>query len=152
MPISRGKAFEKIIENNLNHLITVNCERLHDQMTGYINVSRNPADFIVYRYPYQYYVDCKSIHGASIPIANFKQQDMIKERCKTFGVKGAYIVWFVDKKITFWVDYLVIEDAINNNRKSLNYTTLMTTPGVKIIPAIYKRIYGVYDFSKIFEV
>lgn len=152
MPIRRGKDFEKIIEKSLNEMPNVLCERLHDQVTGYLNVSRNPSDYIVYKYPYMYYLECKSIHGASIPLTNFKQQDLINERVKkSDGVRGVYLVWFVDKQITFWIPSHVIEYSVGMGVKSLNYTSLMTTPGVKIIPAEYKRIYGKYDFSKMFE-
>ena len=149
MPQNRGKAFEKIIRNAFLKCPNTLCERLNDGMSGYINASRNPADLIVYKKPYMYYVECKSIHGASIPIANFKQLDLIAERCNVDGVKGKFIVWYATYQKTYWIDYKVILGFIKLGLKSINYHKLFECDGVKEIPAKYKRVYGEYDFTSI---
>ena len=149
MPQNRGKAFEKLIRDQIKQLPNTACERLNDGMSGYINSSRNPSDFIVYKKPYMYYVECKSIHGASIPIQNFKQIDLMAERCTVDGVFGKFIVWFVTHQKTFWIDYKVVLGMQRMGYKSINYNKLTDCAGVQEIPAVYKRVYGVYDFSKL---
>ena len=37
-------------------------DRLYDQLSGYYMVSRNPCDFICYKYPYMYYIESKATH------------------------------------------------------------------------------------------
>lgn len=156
MPVNRGKQFEKLIQTTFENLaLQVRCERLHDQVSGFVEVSKNPADFIVYKFPFEYYIECKSIHGASIPINNLVQLDRIRERCGVYGVFGKFIIWFVDKQETYWVDhkYLLVQRMLG--KKSVNHEILKQAAKegelVKLIPAQYKRVFGKYDFSDMWE-
>jgi penicillin-binding protein-related factor A (putative recombinase) len=156
MAVNRGKQFEKTIEKQLKELSIVRCERLHDQMTGFVEVSKNPADFIVYKYPYMYYVECKTTHEPSIPITNLPQLERIAERCTTPGIKGKFIIWFVTKQKTYWVDYTFVQKCVQMGCKSINYNLFehecnKEKPLVKLIPAKYLRVFGKYDLSGIWE-
>lgn len=154
MAINRGKQFEHLIKETLNSLPGVLCERLYDNTSGFIGIN-TPSDFIVYKYPYIYFVECKTIHGASIPIQNLVQIDRIADRCVCEGVKGVFLIWFVDKQQTYAVDYSILQLLRNSGAKSINYTSLQdiskTNSKVKLIPAQYKRILGKYDLTILFE-
>ncbi len=155
MPVNRGKQFEKVIQKTLEQIEDVDCTRLYDQVSGFVEVSKNPSDFIVYKYPYRYYVECKTTHGASIPINNLTQLNRIAEKCNKKGVFGKFIIWFVDKQETYWVDYRYILTWLTLKRKSINHTVLREVSKennlVKLIPAKYARVFGKYEFSTIWE-
>ena len=42
------------------------CYRLNDQVSGYKGTSANISDFICYKYPLDYVIDCKSHKGNTI--------------------------------------------------------------------------------------
>ena len=155
MPVNRGKQFEKVIQKTLEAVEEVDCLRLYDQVSGFVEVSKNPCDFIVYKYPYEYYVECKTIHGASIPITNLVQLDRLQQRCTKKGLFGKFIIWFVDKQETYWVDYKYIRMCLTLNYKSINHTVLFEASKennlVKLIPATYARVFGKYDLSNVWE-
>ena len=155
MAVNRGKQFEKVIEKTLCEIPNINCERLHDQVSGYIEVSKNPSDFIVYKYPYEYYIECKTTHQASIALDKLVQLDRIAKRCTVDGVKGKFIIWFVDKKETYWVDYKYLVLKRTLGIKSINHKILkeasLDKNLVKLIPAEYKIVFGKYDFSTMWE-
>ena len=67
--INRGKQFENVIKESFQKVSNVSIDRLHDQTTGFAN-SANICDFIVYKEPYEYYIECKSVHGNTLPFSN----------------------------------------------------------------------------------
>ena len=64
---NRGKDFENVIKKAFKRFSDVSIDRLHDQTTGYAG-SSNICDFIVYKRPNQYYIECKSTGGKSLPL------------------------------------------------------------------------------------
>lgn len=160
MAVSRGKIFEKIIETQLSEDSRNLVERLHDQTTGYKN-STNPADYILFRNSKLFYIECKSTKGASIPITNLTQLDRMLPRVRNRqNVFGVFIIWFVDKKLTYWVDCIRLNELINSyGYKSLNFNVLEHLSNmsqsdnyfIAKIPAVYPRINGKYDFNDILD-
>ena len=57
--VNRGKDFEGQIHTGFDKVRGVSIDRLPDPMAGYAGI-KNICDFIVYRYPLQYYIECKS--------------------------------------------------------------------------------------------
>lgn len=168
MAVSRGKQFEKVVEKYIKSIPGVLCERLHDVTSGYLNLN-TPADYIVYKYPNFYFVECKTVHGMSIPISNLVQLDRINERIKgVTGSHGYFIVWFVDCAITLVLDVDFINRYIQEDesflpylsggkfKKSLNCMELLNIckncEGSKVYypPQEYKRVFGTYNFSNLF--
>lgn len=166
MAVSRGKQFEKVVERDIKKIPNTLCERLHDVTSGYVNLN-TPADYIVYKDPNFYFVECKTIHGASLPLTNLVQLDRIIKRIT--GVSGAFgyfIVWFVDKAITVVLSVDFLDKYRNKDesllpylpnqkfKNSLNYMDLLYVAqrgfGVYVPPQEYKRVFGTYDFSRIF--
>ena len=167
MPVSRGKQFEKVVERDIKKIPDIICERLHDITNGYINLN-TPADYIVYKKPNFYYVECKTIHGASLPLSNLVQLERINARITGIsGAHGYFIVWFVDKAVTFVLDTYFLNRYINKdeslleylpNKKfhnSLNFMSLLilskVCDGVYYPPQEYSRVFGKYDFSGLFK-
>lgn len=150
--INRGKQFEEFISKHLSKYEDVLCQRLYDNMGGYSNITY-PADFIVFRSPKFIYLECKAVHKASIPLRNLTQ---INSMCTIIrnkpNVYGKFIIWFVDKKCTFLIDYRYVKSALDGGLKSLNYQSLRDNVGkyIQEIPATYPRVNGVYDLSILF--
>ena len=109
MAENRGKKFEQVIREAFEKVPGVSIDRLHDQTTHYKG-SSNICDFIVYREPYEYYFECKSVHGNTLPFSNITdtQWKGLLEKSKIEGVHAGIICWFVDKNDTrfFPIQYL----------------------------------------------
>ena len=87
MAINRGKDFEKVIKEAFEKVPGVSIDRLHDQMNGFAG-SANISDFIMYKYPHEYYIECKSVHGNTLPFSNISknQWNGMLEKSKIDGV------------------------------------------------------------------
>ena len=109
MAVNRGKQFEDVVREAFEKVPGVSIDRLHDQTTHYKG-SSNICDFIVYREPYEYYFECKSVHGNTLPFSNITdiQWKGLLEKSKIEGVHAGIICWFVDKNDTrfFPIQYL----------------------------------------------
>ena len=53
------EAFEKVPDTSVY--------RLYDTTNGFVGVA-NISDFIVYKFPCQYFIECKSVHGNVFPL------------------------------------------------------------------------------------
>lgn len=155
--VNRGKQFENIIKEAFERVPDVSVVRLHDQTTGYLG-SSNHCDFIVYKKPYEYHIECKSVHGNTFPFSNItdNQYKGLLEKSKIQGVFAGLIVWWVDKDVTAFVPIQFIEWQKTLGRKSLpygladgvefeNWISCITIPGKK------KRVFFDYDMDYFFH-
>lgn len=102
--VNRGKQFELVVRRAFEALSDVSIDRLHDQTTGFIG-SSNICDFIVYRKPYEFYFECKSVHGNTLPFQNITetQWNGLLEKSKIKGVFAGVICWWVDRNVTAYI-------------------------------------------------
>ena len=121
MSVNRGKQFESVVRSAFEKVPNVSIDRLHDQTTGFKG-SQNICDFIVYREPYEYYFECKSVHGASLPFSNITetQWNGLLEKSKIEGVFAGVICWWVDKDITRFIPIHILQMLKEEGKKSLN--------------------------------
>ena len=105
-----GKKFENIIKEAFEKVPGVSIDRLHDQTNGFKG-SQNICDFIVYREPYEYYFECKSVHGASLPFSNITdtQWNGLLQKSKIEGVFAGVICWWVDKDVTKFISIQLLQ-------------------------------------------
>jgi len=110
MVVNRGKQFEQVVREAFEKVPNVSIDRLHDQTTGFKG-SQNICDFIVYREPYEYYFECKSVHGASLPFSNITdtQWNGLLEKSKIEGVFAGVICWWIDKDITKFIPIKLLQ-------------------------------------------
>lgn len=106
---NRGKKFEAVIRQAFEKIPNVSIDRLHDQTMGYKG-SQNICDFIVYKKPYEFYFECKSVHGNTLPFTNITdtQWDGLLEKSKIPGVYAGVICWWIDKDITLFIPILTL--------------------------------------------
>lgn len=147
---NRGKDFEYVFKECCEKVDGVSIDRLHDQTNGFAG-SSNICDFIVYKKPYEYYFECKSIHGNTFPLSNLtdKQYKGLLEKSKIQGVNAGVVIWWVDKDITKFVPIIRIAFWKNCGYKSLRYDypddACIEIKGKK------KRVFFDYDMQDFFD-
>lgn len=151
MAENRGKKFEKIIKESFLKVPDVSVDRLPDPQGGYLGM-RNACDFIVYKKPYQYYIECKSVHGNTLPFSNIteNQWNGLLEKSKIDGVIAGIICWWVDKDITRFIPIQMLEILKTAlNAKSIRFDFLH--PNVVYIKGKKKRVFFDYDMNQFFK-
>lgn len=123
MATNRGKKFEDVVRKAFEKVPGVSIDRLHDQTTGFKG-SQNICDFIVYREPYEYYFECKSVHGNVLPFRNITdtQWDGLLEKSKIEGVTAGIICWWIDKDVTRFIPIEVLQKMREDGKKSIHYS------------------------------
>lgn len=155
--VNRGKQFEDCIEQAFLEIPDTSVDRLLDPQAGYAGVS-NVCDFIVYRKPRQYYIECKSCYGNTLSIysndpkrkygaISNKQWEGLLEKSKIDGVCAGYIIWFIDHDQTIYVPAPMMEALRNQGDKSFNITKWQYEDW-EHIPGKKRRILFDYDMHK----
>ena len=150
---NRGKQFENVIRSAFERAEGVSIDRLHDQTTGFYG-STNIADVIVYRKPYEYYFELKSVHGNTLSIHSNdpskkygnitnKQWEGLLEKSKIKGVTAGVICWWVDRDSTLFLPIQMLERIRNNGVKSIRYDN--PSFDIAVVPGTKKRVF--YDYN-----
>ena len=110
MSANRGKQFEDVIRQSFEKVPGVSIDRLHDQTTGFKG-SQNICDFIVYKEPYEYYIECKSVHGNTLPFSNITdtQWNGLLQKSQIEGVFAGVICWWVNKDVTKFIPIQLLQ-------------------------------------------
>lgn len=135
---NRGKQFENVIEKAFKKVPNTSIVRLHDQTTGYLG-STNHCDFIVYNKPFEYHLECKSVHENTLSIHSIPKQDKngklhgfygnitdtqwegLLEKSKIPGVIAGVICWWIDKDITRFIPIQVLDYLREEGYKSIRF-------------------------------
>ena len=158
MTTNRGKDFEKVIREAFEEVPNVSVDRLHDQMNGFAG-SVNICDFIVYKKPYIYYIECKSVHGNTLSFSNItrNQWQGLLEKSKIDGVLAGILCWWVDKDITKFIPIQFLQTAKEKGFVSIasDYETKWILDGYTNMPfdvvGKKKRVFFEYDMEKFFN-
>ena len=155
MSVNRGKDFEQKIKDAFLKIPEVSIDRLHDQMTGYKVTSANICDFIVYKKPYEYYIECKSVHGNTLPFSNIsdRQWNGMLEKSKIQGVFAGVICWWCDKDVTKFIPIQMLEIAKTLGEKSIRFDNSDIYEMWSAIPIVgtKKRVFYDYDMDSFFH-
>ncbi len=146
---SLGKNFESIFKAQMSKVENVYVMRLYDQVSFKYG-SKNPCDFIVYRYASMYFIELKTCQGASLPrknITDFQMTEMYKA-VKTKGIKAYVICWFYDKDVcrAFPIEYLH-RIFFKEKKKSVRYDD---EKGI-LISGTKLRSYFVWHWEDLFD-
>lgn len=149
MPVSRGKDFEQIIRKAFEAVPDTSVYRLQDSMGGYSGVA-NICDFIIYRFPYQFFIECKSHYGNTLPLTCITENQMqgMYEMSKISGVHAGVIVWFIDKDVTYYKDIRKVVALKEMGAKSLRFDD----PDVIQITGTKKRVFFDYKMADFFSI
>lgn len=149
--INRGKDFEAQIRKAFEDVPNSAVVRLIDPQNGYAGV-RNICDFIMYHKPVQYFIECKSCYGNTLPFTNItdNQWDGLYRMSDIDGVIAGVIVWFIDHDKTV---FLPIQDLVNRKRlgdKSFNINKTYDFD-VFYLEGKKRRILFDYDVTSFYE-
>ncbi len=154
MTYNYGKKFEDVVREAFEKVPGVSIDRLHDQTTKFKGTSANICDFIVYREPYEYYFECKSVHGNTLPFSNItdKQWQGMLEKSQIEGVFAGVICWWINKDRTAFIPIHVLQYMRENGAKSfpcsLLDTRIIDWESVVEITGKKKRVFFEYDMEK----
>ncbi len=152
MAKNNGKQFESAIRKSFEKVPNVSIDRIPDQVTGFRG-SKNICDFMVYKYPHQYYIECKSVHGNTLPFSNIRdyQWEGLLEKSNVEGIITGIICWWVDKDKTVFIPIQELQFMKTAGIKSIRYDTIDDCEGDTMMIEIKgkkKRIYFDYDMEK----
>lgn len=166
MAENRGKKFEGVIREAFENVPDTSVIRLPDPTSGYLGI-RNISDFVIYNYPYQYFIECKSVHGNTLSIhsndpkerygliTNNQWEGML-EMSKIYGVVAGVICWWVDKDVTMFMPIQYLQACREAGDKSVRYDCIGFESEDKQIFNIEitgkkKRVFFDYDMTQFFE-
>ena len=146
MAYNYGKKFEDVVREAFEKVPGVSIDRLHDQTTGWKG-SSNICDFIVYREPYEYYFECKSVHGNTLPFRNISatQWNGLLEKSFIEGVTAGIICWWADKDTTKFIPIQTLQKLLNSGNVSYRYD--WDSYDVVEIKGKKKRVFFDYDME-----
>ena len=160
MKVNRGKEFEAQVEKAFQVIPDVSIDRIHDQTSGYKG-SSNICDYIVYKWPNQYYIECKSCYGNTLSIHSNnpkhkygditnKQWEGLLEKSTIKGVIAGYFVWFIDHDTTVFVSANGMNSVKLRGEKSLHINKLksLSESDWSMIPGKKKRVFFEYDMTE----
>ncbi len=147
MAVNRGKQFEGKVKEDLERLPDISLERLPDQMSGYRG-SKNVCDYLMYRYPYFYYLECKTTNENTFPLAALSQYDELLARKGRRGVRSGVILWFVKHDKVVYVPIATFQRIKEAGLKSVNIKMLNSDEyKIIVIPSVKKRVFMDSDYS-----
>jgi hypothetical protein len=145
-----GKDFEHIVKTCLLKVDGVDVQRLYDSTNGFVGV-KNPSDFIVYKFPHQYYLECKCLWENTLRPDKVTQLSDLVKKSSVRGVYAGVLVWWIEHDITVYVPAVNLAEHYKTH-KSLNVKDIMSWEVQHIrIKGEKKRVFFNYDFESFFK-
>lgn len=142
-----GKSFEeKFKQDWIKTFPDSFIMRLYDQVSGYKTVSRNISDFICYKKPYFYIIECKSHDGASFPFEKLTQYDKMVSFIDIPGIIIGVVLFLYDKDSVLFVPLKTIKKMKEDGLKSVGVKHLDSYDILKV-PSKKLRVYMDSDYS-----
>ena len=158
MSTNRGKDFEAIVKECIHRIDGVYILRLYDPQGGYLSVS-NPCDFVAYKRPCMYMLECKSRKGNTLSLYSPNPKSPYGDISRTqwegmleathSGVVAGVLCWWIERDTTKFLPIQELEAYRNSGAKSIRYD--YDLPNSLIIRGNKKRVFFDYDFSEFFE-
>lgn len=147
MALNRGKQFEEKVRLGLEALEGSTVERFVDQQSGYKG-STNTSDFLMYLFPYAYYIECKTTMSNTYSIASLSQYDKLLSKRGRKGVRAGVVLWYVNRDKVVYIPISTFEKAKKDGLKSINIKMLEDdTYRIIEIPSKKLRVFMDSDFS-----
>ena len=154
---NRGKGFETKIKEACLKIKDVSIDRIPDQM-GHYKGAKNICDFIAYKRPNQYYIECKSVYDTSLPFSNISEDQWkgLIRKSEIPGVIAGIMVWFIDYGETYFIPISNLKVLREQGVKSINprkdyYDYIGTDLWKFKITGKKDRIYYKYDLEPFFN-
>jgi len=145
MSIDYGKKFEERFKLDWVNSTGGVIVRLYDNTSGYLSIS-NVSDYICYKYPNIFFIECKSHKGSSIPFSAITQYDKLIKFSNIFGVRSGVVLWLYEKDIVLYIPVSVIKQLKDIGEKSVGIRHLDKYDIIKI-PSEKLRVFMKSDYS-----
>ena len=114
-----GKKFEEKFKNDWKESVPDSIiVRLYDVTAGFMSVS-TISDFICYKYPNIFFIECKTHKGASIPFTAITQYEKLISVCDIQGVRTGVVIWLYEKDKVFYVPAKTLKQLKDDGEKSV---------------------------------
>lgn len=149
MAVSRGKQFEEKLKSDWYKTIPDSfLMRLPDQMSRYAGYSSNICDFIGFKSPKLFLIECKSIHGNTFPLANLTQLEKLAQYKSITNIYAGVMLWWVDRDVVAWIPIESILQMKEDEKKSINVKMVKEKVyDIIVIPSVKKRVFMDSDYS-----
>lgn len=116
-----GKTWEGIVKSTLKQSPDISVDRLPDPMMGYKGV-RNICDFVVYKKPNQFYIECKATRGNTLNFSAITkdQWEGLLEKSTIPGVLSVVLIWFSEHDTVVALDIGYLKEIRDAGFKSFN--------------------------------
>ena len=145
MSINYGKKFEERFKQDWINSTGGIVIRLYDNTSGYLSIS-NISDYICYKYPNIFFIECKSHRGASIPFENISQYKKLITLSNTLGVRCGVVLWLYEKDRVLYIPATTIRSLIDKGEKSVGLRHLEEERIIEI-PSKKLRVFMESDYS-----
>ena len=148
MANNKGKQFEQKFKSDFTQTVKdCSLDRIYDTTNGYMGI-RNICDFIGFKKPSIFYIECKSHEGNTFPLSNLSQYDKLITKIGIPGVRAGVIIWFIDHDRVIYVPIKTIKQMKEDGKKSVNIRTI-DKEGYRFIeiPSVKKRVFMDSDYS-----
>jgi recombination protein U len=118
-----GKKFEEDFKKSFSSFVDISIDRLKDPMGGFKGEG-NICDFIVYEFPYQYYLELKSYDQKSIPMSAISstQFEGLMGKAYIKGVTAGVLLNYRWKEVneTYFLDIRKVNELKAQEKKSIS--------------------------------
>ena len=148
MAINRGKQFEARFKQDwIRTIPDSSIDRIYDVVSGKKTIS-NVSDFIGFKKPNIFYLECKSTNDNTFNFAKLTQYDKLAAKVGIPGVRAGAVLWFVNHDRVVYVPISTITKMKEDGLKSVNIRKLSGS-GYKFyeIPSVKLRVFLESDYS-----
>ena len=145
MSIDYGKKFEERFKLDWVNSTGGAIVRLYDNTSGYLSIS-NISDYICYKYPNLFFIECKSHKGASIPFTAISQYDKLLSFSNIKGIRSGVVLWLYEKDIVLYIPVKTIKLLKDSGEKSVGIRHLKDYDIIEI-PSKKLRVFMESDYN-----
>ena len=147
MTVNLGKKFEERFKSDwVDTFPNSSITRLYDVTSGYTSIS-TISDYICYNYPNQFFIECKTHKGASIPFVNITQYEKMSKEVGKPGVRVGVVLWLYEKDRVFYVPTSTITKMKEDGKKSVGIKSVDEGYNIIEIPATKLVHYMKCDYN-----
>lgn len=150
--VNHGKDFENQIKEAFKRLPDTFVCRLKDRQAGYKG-DDNPCDFIFYKKPYIYLIECKTTYEHTLNWNNIRdnQWNSLLELESIPGVISGYMIWFISDDKTIFISANQLQTHKERGFKSLNVNKDLDDLEHIVIDGRKRRVLFDYDLTSFIE-
>lgn len=147
MAVNRGKSFESRFKEDWIRTVSKCIDRIYDVVSGNKTIS-NISDFIGFKEPNIFYLECKSTHENTFNFHKLSQYDKLVKKVGIPGVRSGVVIWFEEHDRVLYVPIKTIKQMKEDGLKSVNIRTIDSSDYRFIdIPSTKLRVFLESDYS-----